>query len=64
VTAIVMPQRGKDEWMSMGFSNMVTVNLSEGENTLSLDYVIPFDCNMNASNINTALIEYFRIIKK
>ncbi|MCF0220413.1 MAG: glycogen debranching protein [Muribaculaceae bacterium] len=62
--AIVMPQRGTNEWMSTGFSNMLTVSLEAGENALSLDYLTPFNCNMNAENINTALIEYFRIIKK
>ncbi len=57
---IVMPQRGIDEWMSTGFSNMISVKLKEGVNHLSLRYVID---NMNGE-VNTALIRYARLIKQ
>ena len=55
-----MPQRGIDEWMSTGFSNMISVKLKEGVNHLSLRYVID---NMNGE-VNTALIRYARLIKQ
>lgn len=58
--AVVMPQRGYDEWLSTGFSNMLPVKLREGRNSLSLRLVID---NMNVE-VNTALIEYARIIRK
>lgn len=61
--AIVMPQRGIGEWLSTGYSNMLPVNLKAGENTLSLDYITPFNTNMNGE-INTALIDHMRLIKK
>ena len=32
--AIVMPQRGIDEWLSTGFSNMLRIKLKEGVNEL------------------------------
>jgi hypothetical protein len=57
---IVMPQRGIDEWLSTGFSNMLAVKLKEGVNHISLRYEID---NMNG-DVNTALIEYMRIIKQ
>lgn len=60
---IVMPQRGIDEWLSTGRSNMLTVRLQKGRNDLSIDYVIPQNVNMN-NGVNTALIDYVRIIKK
>lgn len=58
--AIVMPQRGIDEWLSTGFSNMLPVKLNAGVNRLSLRLDID---NMNGE-VNTALIRYARIIKK
>ena len=58
--AIVMPQRGIDEWLSTGFSNMLRLKLKAGANHLSLRYDID---NMNV-DVNTALIEYARIIKQ
>lgn len=61
--ALVMPQRGIGEWLSTGFSNRVAVHLNAGENLLSIDYVIPENVNMNG-DVNTALIDYIRIIRK
>ena len=58
---IVMPQRGIDEWISTGYSNMLTINLKKGVNKLSLRLEIE---NMNAEGVNTALLRYARIIKK
>ena len=55
-----MPQRGIDEWLSTGFSNMLRLKLKAGANHLSLRYDID---NMNV-DVNTALIEYARIIKQ
>lgn len=60
---IVMPQRGIEEWLSTGFSNMIAVQLNKGQNTLSIDYLTPQNINMN-EEVNTALIDYIRIIKK
>lgn len=61
--AIVMPQRGIDEWLSTGFSNMLTVELVEGKNSMAIEYLIPENVNMNGE-VNTALLDYVRIIKK
>lgn len=61
--AIVMPQRGIGEWMNTGFSNMLQVNLNKGENVLQVKYVVPQNVNMN-TDVNTALMDYVRIIKK
>ncbi len=61
--SVVMPQRGIEEWLSTGFSNMLTVHLTKGQNSLSIDYLSPQNINMN-EEVNTALIDYIRIIKK
>jgi len=58
--AIVMPQRGIDEWLSTGFSNMLRIKLKEGINELSIRHEID---NMNGK-VNTALLQYVRIIKQ
>lgn len=63
VGAIVMPQRGIGEWLSTGFSNMLKVKLKAGENKLVIEYLQPQNVNMNVE-VNTALIEYLRLIKK
>lgn len=59
---IVMPQRGIGEWLSTGYSNMLTVALKAGSNRMSIAY-LPHNENMNGE-FNTALIDYIRIIKK
>lgn len=61
--AIVMPQRGIGEWLSTGYSNMLPVSLKAGENTLTVEYITPSDINMNGE-VNTALIDHMRLIKK
>ena len=61
--ALVMPQRGIGEWLSTGFSNRIAVNLNAGENKLSIEYLTPENINMNG-DVNTALIDYIRIIRK
>lgn len=63
VGAVVMPQRGTDEWISTGFSNMMTATLKKGSNDIRLIYEKPYCENMNGE-VNTALIDYIRIIKK
>ena len=61
--AIVMPQRGIGEWLSTGYSNMLPVSLKAGENTISVDYITPANINMNG-DVNTALVDHMRLIKK
>lgn len=61
--AIVMPQRGLGEWLSTGFSNTIAATLHAGTNDLEISYITPENINMNGE-VNTALIEYVRIIKK
>lgn len=61
--AVVMPQRGIGEWLSTGFSNRLAVYLNAGVNKLSIDYVTPENINMNGE-VNTALIDYIRIVRK
>lgn len=58
--AVVMPQRGIDEWLSTGFSNMLRVKLRKGVNDMSLRLEID---NMNG-DVNRALIRYARIIRQ
>lgn len=60
VGAIVMPQRGIDEWLSTGLSNMLAVKLKSGNNLLSLRLEVD---NMNGE-VNTYLLHSVRIIKK
>lgn len=61
--AIVMPQRGYGEWLSTGFSNMLQVELLRGKNMIQIKYVTPQNINMNGE-VNTALLDYMRVIKK
>ncbi len=61
--ALIMPQRGIDEWLSTGFSNRVAVHLNEGNNNIAIEYITPQNINMNG-DVNTALIDYIRIIRK
>ena len=61
--AIVMPQRGLGEWVSTGFSNMLQVELLRGKNMIQLKYVTPQNVNMNG-DVNTALLDYMRVIRK
>ncbi len=58
---MVMPQRGKGEWSDWGYSNMVFVRMKPGEYVLSINYD-DWNANMD-SEVNTALIDYLRIIR-
>lgn len=63
VGALVFPQRGIGEWLSTGFSNMLTAHLAKGTNNLELVYELPYCENMNGA-VNTALLDYVRVIRK
>ena len=63
IGALVFPQRGIGEWLSTGFSNMLVANLKKGYNKLEIVYELPYCENMNGA-VNTALLDYVRIIKK
>ena len=58
---VVMPQRGADEWSDWGFSNSKTVQLKSGVNTIHLHFE-DWNNNMNVE-VNTAMLDYLRIIK-
>lgn len=60
--ALVMPQRGENEWSNWGYSNSVNINLSKGENRICIRFIEPQDNNMNGE-INSALIDFIRIRK-
>lgn len=60
--AVVFPQRGTDEWSDWGFSNSYTLTLPAGTHTLRL-ILETWNINMNV-DINTAMIDYLRLIKK
>lgn len=61
--AFVMPQRGVGEWLSTGFTNMLQAELQAGENILAVEYLTPQNVNMNGA-VNTALIDYMRLIRQ
>lgn len=61
--AIVMPQRGFGDWLGSGFSNRLQVELLGGKNVIQIMYVEPYCRNMDGE-VNTALIDYVRVIKK
>ncbi len=57
----VFPQRGQDEWSDWGFSNSRIIQLHRGENRIGLKFEV-WNTNMDGE-INTALLDYLRIIK-
>lgn len=63
IGAFVYPQRGIGEWLSTGFSNMLQAHLNKGINKLELVYELPYCENMNGA-VNTALLDYVRVIRK
>ncbi len=63
VGAIVMPQRGLNQWLATGWSNMLQVNLKAGRNVLTLEYVPEYNMNMDGT-VNTALVRCMRLIEK
>ncbi|WP_299529111.1 hypothetical protein [Ulvibacterium sp.] len=59
---LVFPQRGKDEWSEWGFSNSLQVSMKSGANTIKIHFE---DWNNNMDvNVNTAMLDYLRIIEK
>ncbi|MEM9919905.1 MAG: glycogen debranching protein [Bacteroidota bacterium] len=59
---LVFPQRGKDEWSEWGFSNSLSVPLKSGSNKLKLHFE---DWNNNMDvDVNTAMLDYLRVIEK
>lgn len=61
LSAIVFPQRGKDEWSEWGWSNAVRIQLQAGTHSIVLDYQ-PADENMNIM-INQAMLDQVRLRK-
>lgn len=61
IGTIVMPQRGRGEWLNTGFSNSLKAYLKTGLNILAIDYVIPYNENADGRD-NTALIDYIRLV--
>ncbi|MCB0643050.1 MAG: hypothetical protein KDC44_15480, partial [Phaeodactylibacter sp.] len=57
----IFPQRGQDEWSDWGFSNSREVRLKQGPNTIKLHFE-DWNNNMNV-DVNTALLDYLRIIQ-
>ncbi len=58
---VVMAQRGTDEWSDWGNTNSHKVQLNKGENILEVVFE-DWNNNMNVE-VNTAVIDYCRIIK-
>ncbi|WP_299524883.1 hypothetical protein [uncultured Lutibacter sp.] len=59
--AIVLPQRGLDEWSDWGYSNSYKINFKKGDNTINITFE-DWNINMNVA-INKAMIDYLRLIK-
>lgn len=62
VGVLVFPQRGKDEWSDWGNSNSYFIKLNKGKNTIKLVFE-DWNNNMNVDE-NTAMLDYFTLIKK
>lgn len=60
--AIVMPQRGENEWSNWGYSSPIVQPMKKGNNVISILYITPQDVNMNGE-INDALIDAIRLRK-
>ncbi len=60
--AVVMPQRGKDEWSNWGKSNYLQLKLQPGKHNFSLDLVLPQDQNMSGE-VNTAMLDEIILVK-
>jgi len=58
----VFPQRGTNEWSDWGFSNIIEVLLEKGNNKLTIKFE-DWNTNMDGE-INDALLDYIRIIRK
>ncbi len=58
----VFPQRGTNEWSDWGFSNIIEAPLNKGSNKLTIRFE-GWNINMDGE-INDALLDYIRIIRK
>jgi hypothetical protein len=61
VGAIVLPQRGLNEWSDWGYTNSHKVYLNKGKNELKLT-LENWNINMNV-DINTAMLDFLRVQK-
>jgi hypothetical protein len=61
IGAIVLPQRGVEEWSNWGFTNAVLMQLPQGTHQLTLAYE-PANTNMNGA-VNQAMLDYLRVQK-
>ena len=59
---LVMPQRGRDNWEDLGWSNSVKVPLTAGDHILTIDFR-PENENMNITT-NHAIIHTVRLTKE
>ncbi|MEM7379898.1 MAG: glycogen debranching protein [Bacteroidota bacterium] len=59
--AMVLPQRGQDEWADWGFSNSRRITLNSGINTIKIHFE-DWNNNMNLDE-NTAMLDYIRLIR-
>ncbi len=57
--AIVMPQRGSDQWSNWGYSNAIAMQLKKGSNKIVL-CLKPHNANMNVE-INRAMLDHLRV---
>lgn len=58
---VVMPQRGRDNWDDLGWSNSIPVKLTAGQHTVTLEFR-PEDENMNIET-NHAKVYALRLVK-
>ncbi len=61
VGAVVLPQRGLDEWSDWGYTNSYKVHLNKGKNELKLT-LENWNINMNVE-VNTAMLDFLRVHK-
>lgn len=61
--AIVMPQRGSDDWRDFGYSNRLQMRLHKGYNEV-LIYFDPIVDRNYYGKVNTVLLRSIRLIKK
>jgi len=59
IGAVVLPQRGVQNWADWGYSNALAVYLSKGKHELSLAFI---DANNNMNQeVNSALLDHVRL---
>lgn len=58
---LVFPQRGTDEWSNWGFSNSLPVQLSKGQQMITLRFEDAND-NMNET-VNEAMLDYLQLVR-